>query len=366
MEGRRNDPPRRVPTAWSSYAAQALYIAVCATARARATIGGPSLVTRIACSAALSHRIVTLSVVAATSCGAAALPWSGRGDTASRAQLAALRTTPAASQPVARLILGMVRSSATRPARRKLGRACRSRPLRPKRTTCSNPAPGSSSATATLMDRDLPRRQRLPGEIIVVISGHHIPGYAVEHPEDRQLQRGDPRATGRDGDGKGDVSEDRLHTRAERVQHLHGGGAAEAEPVRRPARHWPLHGHHVQSEEVRVAGHETREVSSRRSVTRDHCREAEVRPVDVSVAVEIGAEGRGAAARNLHCVRQRRGREVARYGGARSESISWSGTRGQPERRRHYCGVMQRVLHGSSPAVTGATCAAPVDAFPNR
>src|SRR5712691_5206998 len=153
------------------------------------------------------------------------------------------------------------------------------------------------------MDRDLPRRQRLLGEIIVVISGRHIPGYAVESPEDCELQRRDPRATGRDDYGKGDVSEDRLHTRAKRVQHLHGGGAAKAAPVRRPARDWPLHGHHAQSQEVRVAGHETREVSVRRSVTRDHCREAEVRPVDVSIAVEIGTESRGAAARSLDMAR---------------------------------------------------------------
>src|SRR2546426_1769432 len=115
---RRNDPPRRVPTAWSSYAAQPSYIAVCTMARARAAIGGPGFATRIAWSAALSHRIATLSVVAATSWRTAAPPRSGYGDTASRAQLAAPRTTPATSQPVLRVILGMAPSLATRPPRR--------------------------------------------------------------------------------------------------------------------------------------------------------------------------------------------------------------------------------------------------------
>src|SRR5439155_571594 len=210
--GRRNDPPRRVPTAWSSYAAQPSYIAVCTMARARAAIGGPGFATRIAWSAALSHRIATLS-------------WLQRPGVRQR---------------------------------------------RPGRGT-GTPRPGRS-----------------------------IPGYAIEHPEDRELQRGEPRATGRDGDGKGDVSEDRLHTRAKRVQHLHSGCATEAVPVRRPARHRPLHSHQMQSEEVRIAGHETREVSLRRSVTRDRCCEAEVRRVNVSIAVEIGAESRAAAACNLN------------------------------------------------------------------
>src|SRR2546422_7175740 len=100
-----------------------------------------------------------LSVVAAAPCCATAPRGWGRGDPASGAQLAALRTMPAASQPVPRLKLGIKRSLATR----------------------------RSSATATLLDRDLPRRQRLLGEIIVVISGRHIPRYAVEHPQDREL-----------------------------------------------------------------------------------------------------------------------------------------------------------------------------------
>src|SRR5437867_441365 len=217
------------------------------------------------------------------------------------------------------------------------------------------------------MDRDLPRRQLLLGEIIVVISGRHIPGYAVEHAEDRQLQRGDPRATRRDHHGKGDIAEDRLRTRAKRVQHLYSGCAAEAAPVRRPARYWSLHGHQVQSEEVRVAGHETCEVSLRRSVPGDHCREAKVRPVDVSIAVEIGAKGGGATARDLHGMCRRCGRAVARYGGPRSEGISWSGTRGEPERRCHYCGAVQSALHGSSLALAGAAGSRPlVDACPNR
>src|SRR2546425_4637389 len=148
--GRRNDPPRRVPTARSSYAAQASYIAVCTMARARATIGGPSFATRIAWSAALSHRIATLSEVAATSWRAAAPPRSGYGDTASRAQLVAPRTTPATSQPVLRVILGMAPSLANRASE---ARPCWAAPnwLR------------SCSATARSMDRDLPRRQRLPG-----------------------------------------------------------------------------------------------------------------------------------------------------------------------------------------------------------
>src|SRR5947207_11742975 len=51
------------------------------------------------------------------------------------------------------------------------------------------PASGSCSATPSSMDRDLPRRQRLAGEIIVVISGRYIPGYAIEHAQDRELQR---------------------------------------------------------------------------------------------------------------------------------------------------------------------------------
>jgi len=110
---------------------------------------------------------------------------------------------------------------------------------------------------------------------------------------------GDPGAAGRDREDKRDVAEDRRHTGAERVQHLHGGRVTEAVPVERPARDRPLHGHQAQSEEVRVAGHEAREVSLRRSVTGDHCREPEVRPVDVSIAVEIGAERRGPAAGNL-------------------------------------------------------------------
>src|SRR5438309_1081486 len=186
------------------------------------------------------------------------------------------------------------------------------------------------------MDRDLPRRQRLPGKIVIAISGRYIPGYTIEHAKDRELQRGDPRATGCDRNGKRDIPEDRLHTRAERVQHLHGGCATEAAPVQRPARDGPLHSHQAQSEEVRVAGHETREVSLCQSVTRDHCREAEVRPVDVSIAVEIGAEGRGTAARNLDWMRQRRSRAVARDGGARGEDIARSGTRGEPEHRCHY------------------------------
>src|SRR2546422_579801 len=357
--GRRNDPPRRVPTARSSYAAQASYIAVCTMARARATIGGPSFATRIAWSAALSHRIATLSEVAATSWRAAAPPLSGYGDTASRAQLVAPRTTPATSQPVLNVILGMALSLAIGPPRRgPVGLA--HQPVSPAAKCVLQSGSGSRSATPTSMDRDLPRRQRLPGEIVVAISGRHIPGYAVEHPQDRELQRGDPRATGRDGNDKRDIAEDRLHTRAERGQHLHGGCATEAAPVRRPARYWPLHGHQAQSEEVRVAGHETREVSLRRSVTCDHCREAEVRPVDVSIAVEIGAEGRAAAARNLDCMRRRRSRAVARYGGPPSEGISRSATRGEPERRCHYCGVVQRVLHGFSLALTGVGCATPV------
>src|SRR5881628_1196510 len=190
------------------------------------------------------------------------------------------------------------------------------------------------------MDRDLPRRQCLPGEIVVAVSGHYIPGYAVEHTQDRELQRGDPRAPGRDRNDKWDIAEDRLHTRAERVQHLHGGCATEAAPVERPARDGPLHGHQAQSEEVRVAGHETREVSLRRSITGDHCREPEVRPVDISIAVEIGAEGRGAAARDSNGMCWRCSRALARYSGARSEGISRSGTRGEPERRCHYCGTV--------------------------
>src|SRR5881397_3262416 len=121
----------------------------------------------------------------------------------------------------------------------------------------------------------------------------------------------------------------------------------------------------MQSEEVRVAGHETREVSLRPSVSRDHGREAEVRRVDVSIAVEINTEGRTAAARNLDCMCQRRSREVARYGGARSEGISRSGTGGERERRGHYGGAVRRALHSSSLALTGAGCAAPVDACPN-
>src|SRR5439155_12616776 len=104
-----------------------------------------------------------------------------------------------------------------------------------------------------------------PGEIVVAVSGHHIPGYAVEHTQDRELQRGDPRAPGRDRNDKWDIAEDRLHTRADRVQHLHGGCAAEAAPVERPARGRPLHSRQVQSEEVRVASHEAWEVSLRLS-----------------------------------------------------------------------------------------------------
>src|SRR5213594_1984063 len=98
--------------------------------------------------------MATLSVAVATSWRAAVPPRSGYGDTASRTQLTPPRTTPATSQPVLRVILGM----------------------RP-----------SLAATATSMDRDLPRRQRLLGEIIVVISRRHIPRYTVEHPQDREL-----------------------------------------------------------------------------------------------------------------------------------------------------------------------------------
>src|SRR6266581_1882988 len=103
--------------------------------------------------------MATLSVAAATSWRAAAPPRSGGGDTASRAQLLPPRTTPATSQAAPRVILGMAPSLA---------------------------------ATASSMDRDLPRRQRFPGQIVVAISGRHISGYAVEHPQDRELQRGDP------------------------------------------------------------------------------------------------------------------------------------------------------------------------------
>src|SRR5438034_7549667 len=58
-------------------------------------------------------------------------------------------------------------------------------------------------------------------------------------------------------------------------------------------------------------------------------------------------------------MRRRRSCAVARHGGARSEGISRSGTRGEPERCCHYCGVVERVLHGFSLALTGAARAAP-------
>src|SRR6266567_178069 len=65
-------------------------------------------------------------------------------------------------------------------------------------------------------------------------------------------------------------------------------------------------------------------------------------------------------------MRRRRSCAVARHGGARREGISRSGTRREPERRCHDCGVVQRVLHGSSLALTGVARAAPVDVCPNR
>src|SRR4051795_12438682 len=59
--GRRSDPPNCVPTATASYGAHASNIAVCTTARARATIAGPGFVARIAASVASSQRNTTSS-----------------------------------------------------------------------------------------------------------------------------------------------------------------------------------------------------------------------------------------------------------------------------------------------------------------
>src|SRR4051812_45319161 len=62
VAGRRSVPPSSVPTAIGSYGAHASYMAVCTTARARATTVGPGLVARIAASVASSQRSTTSSV----------------------------------------------------------------------------------------------------------------------------------------------------------------------------------------------------------------------------------------------------------------------------------------------------------------
>src|SRR2546425_5526945 len=190
--GRRNDPPRRVPTAWSSYAAQASYIAVCTMARARATIGGPGFVTRIACSAALSHCSTTLSEALASWFAATAVA-RFPGEVTSRLHPAKPSAAPVATS-------------------RKRLRAWRIAPR-------------------CLPDSDATTHHGLHCEIVVVVAELRVACDAIERSDHGELQPGNPRATGRDHHGKGDVAEGRLHTRAKRVQHLHGGCAAEAAPV---------------------------------------------------------------------------------------------------------------------------------------
>src|SRR5712691_3907831 len=157
--GRRNDPPRRVPTAWSSYAVQASYIAVCTMARARATIGGPGFATRIACSAALSHCSTTLSEALA-SWFAATAAWRFPGAVTSRLHPAMPSAAPVAS------------------TRNRL-RAWRIPPR-------------------CLPDGDATTHHGLHCEIVVPVGRLRVARDAIEYPEDGELQRADARSTWRD------------------------------------------------------------------------------------------------------------------------------------------------------------------------